>query len=87
MLMEVISGVDGFDSTLSNQPVPSYSKQLATPKKLRVAYLEDCFEKEGLDPEIKAHLLSTLEQLKKKVTQLSRFGFLIWIISFLHIMF
>ena len=66
MLMEVISGVDGFDSTLSNQPVPSYSKQLATPKKLRVAYLEDCFEKEGLDPEIKAHLLSTLEQLKKE---------------------
>jgi aspartyl-tRNA(Asn)/glutamyl-tRNA(Gln) amidotransferase subunit A len=32
---------------------------------MRVAYLEDCFEKEGLDPEIKSRLNSILDELKK----------------------
>ncbi|CAN5857676.1 Asp-tRNA(Asn)/Glu-tRNA(Gln) amidotransferase subunit GatA [soil metagenome] len=65
ILLEVLAGADEFDSTNSSQPVPAYSKQLARPEKLRVAYLEDCFEKEGLDPEIKTRLNSILDQLKK----------------------
>lgn len=65
LLLEVLAGADEFDSTNSTQPVPAYSKQLARPEKLRVAYLEDCFEKEGLDPEIKTRLNSILDQLKK----------------------
>jgi aspartyl-tRNA(Asn)/glutamyl-tRNA(Gln) amidotransferase subunit A len=65
MLLEVLAGVDEFDSTASTKPVDHYSKQLARPEKLRVAYLEDCFEKEGLDPEIKSRLNSILDQIKK----------------------
>jgi aspartyl-tRNA(Asn)/glutamyl-tRNA(Gln) amidotransferase subunit A len=64
-ILEVLAGVDEFDSTLSSQPVPKYSEQLARPEKLRVAYLEDCLEKDGLDPEIKARLFSIMDQLKK----------------------
>ncbi len=64
-ILEVIAGADEFDSTLSSQPVAKYSEQLAEPKKLRVAYLEDCLEKEGLDPEIKSRLVSIMDQLKK----------------------
>lgn len=65
IILEVISGMDEFDSTLSTKPVDAYSKQLAKPSKMRVAYLEDCFEKEGLDPEIKSRLNEILEKLKK----------------------
>ncbi len=65
ILLEVLAGADEFDSTNSTQPVAPYSKQLARPEKLRVAYLEDCFEKEGLDPEIKSRLNSILDQFKK----------------------
>ncbi len=65
LLLEVISGIDEFDSTLSTKPVAAYSKQLSKPSKLRVAYLEDCFEKDGLDPEIKSRLNEILEQVKK----------------------
>jgi aspartyl-tRNA(Asn)/glutamyl-tRNA(Gln) amidotransferase subunit A len=64
-ILEVIAGVDEFDSTLSSKPVAKYSEQLATPKNLKVAYLEDCFEKDGLDPEIKSRLMTVVDQLKK----------------------
>jgi aspartyl-tRNA(Asn)/glutamyl-tRNA(Gln) amidotransferase subunit A len=65
ILLEVLAGVDEYDSTASTKTVDAYSKQLARPGKMRVAYLEDCFEKEGLDPEIKTKLTGILGQLKK----------------------
>ncbi|MDQ3111121.1 MAG: Asp-tRNA(Asn)/Glu-tRNA(Gln) amidotransferase subunit GatA [Bacteroidota bacterium] len=65
ILLEVLAGADEFDSTNSTQPVAEYSKLLARPGKMRVAYLEDCFEKDGLDPEIKSRLNSILDELKK----------------------
>jgi len=66
LIMEIISGMDQYDSTLSSKPVPSYSKELKQDvSKFKVAYLQDCLDKEGLDPEIKQRTSDLIGQLKK----------------------
>lgn len=64
LVLEVIAGKDEYDSTVSSKPVDAYSKQLATPKKLKIAYLKECFNSEGLDKEIKSAIEAKLEKLK-----------------------
>jgi aspartyl-tRNA(Asn)/glutamyl-tRNA(Gln) amidotransferase subunit A len=68
LLLEIISGKDSYDSTLSQKDVPAYSKELkkVEVKKLRIAYIEECLNHEGLDSEIKKTLLATIEKLKKQ---------------------
>ena len=65
LLMEVMSGKDEYDSTASSTVVPYYSKELnKNVSKIRVAYLKDCLEKEGLDPEIKSRITEIINKLK-----------------------
>jgi aspartyl-tRNA(Asn)/glutamyl-tRNA(Gln) amidotransferase subunit A len=55
IVLEVISGPDDFDSTVSQQEVPAYSKELAAPgKKYRIAYFKESLENPALDPAIRA---------------------------------
>lgn len=66
LIMEVMSGMDEYDSTLSTKPVPVYSKELRQDvSKIKVAYLKDCLEKDGLDPEIKKRTTEIIDKLKK----------------------
>jgi aspartyl-tRNA(Asn)/glutamyl-tRNA(Gln) amidotransferase subunit A len=65
-ILEVMAGADEYDSTLSTQPVPAYTNQLKLAEKPKVAYLKDCLEKEGLDPEIKQRMLDIIAELKKQ---------------------
>ena len=65
LVMEVIAGADEFDSTASQKPVPSYTK-ISEPKKYKIAYLKDCIEADGLDPEVKKAVLNKLEEFKKQ---------------------
>ncbi len=65
LIMEVMAGSDDYDSTVSSKPVPEYSKQLNNrPTKLRIAYIKDCLEANGLNPEIKTYIYSLIEKLK-----------------------
>ena len=64
LVMEVISGTDAHDNTSSSRPVDPYTKALHGNKTYKIAYLKECVEAEGLDPEVKAHVLRTLESLK-----------------------
>ena len=66
LIMEVIAGKDEFDSTVSSKSVPEYSKELkiSSTKKHRIAYLKDCVEADGLNPEIKKRVLEIVEKLK-----------------------
>lgn len=64
LITEIISGGDEFDSTCSHQEVPAYSKNLNYTKKAKIAYYKSYIENEGLDPEIKSHFYTTIEQLK-----------------------
>lgn len=89
LILEVMAGKDHYDSTASSKPVPSYSKEISkTPSKLRIAYLDDCLQSEGLDKEIKARLLETIEQLKKlgHTVEPVRFPFLDYIIPTYYIL-
>ena len=55
LVLEVISGADDFDSTVSNEPVPAYSGALATTteRPYRIAYFPEALDHESLDPEIR----------------------------------
>jgi aspartyl-tRNA(Asn)/glutamyl-tRNA(Gln) amidotransferase subunit A len=65
LIMEVMAGSDNYDSTASRKPVPAYSKELNTAgKKFRIAYLKDCLENPGLNPEVKTRITSIIEKLK-----------------------
>lgn len=65
LIMEVMSGKDEHDSTVSSKPVPEYSKELnANTRKFRIAYLKDCLESLGLDVEIKVRINDTITKLK-----------------------
>lgn len=64
LLLEVLSGVDEYDSTVSNQPVPVYSKLDTGGKKYKIAVLKETLESEALDVEIKTSILKAIEKLK-----------------------
>lgn len=89
ILMEVIAGKDEFDSTLSSEKVPEYSKELKQgDKKPRIAYLKDCLEKDGLDPEIKKKMLDVIEKLKSEghVVEPVEFPFLDYLVPTYYVL-
>ena len=76
LVLEVLAGPDAFDSTVSNQKVPSYSKEMnSIPMPKKVAYFKETLEHPGLDPEMKAQTLAYIAQLKKE-------GFIVEAIDF-----
>ncbi len=66
IILEVIAGQDKNDNTSSSKKVDEYSKALLENKKYKIAYLKECVEAEGLDPEVKAAVLKQMEWLKSQ---------------------
>lgn len=66
ILLEIIAGSDEFDSTVSFREVPAYSQQLEVNKKLKIAYIRETLESEGIDEEIRSRVLDKVEFLKKE---------------------
>ncbi len=64
LLLEVMAGADGMDSTASQREVPAYSELLTTDKKYKIGYIQDCFDSEGLNAEVKETILGVKEMLK-----------------------
>ncbi|ARS36546.1 Asp-tRNA(Asn)/Glu-tRNA(Gln) amidotransferase subunit GatA [Pontibacter actiniarum] len=64
LLLEVIAGQDGMDSTASQREVPAYSELLQTDKKYKIGYIRDCFEREGLESEVKDAILGVKDMLR-----------------------
>jgi aspartyl-tRNA(Asn)/glutamyl-tRNA(Gln) amidotransferase subunit A len=65
LLLEIMAGPDGFDSTASHEPVPVYSRQLNECGPFRMAYFRQALEHPALDPEIAQGLLAYFETLRK----------------------
>ncbi|MBY0435465.1 MAG: aspartyl/glutamyl-tRNA amidotransferase subunit A, partial [Cyclobacteriaceae bacterium] len=65
-VLEVISGADEFDSTVSTTSVPPYLTQLASDKKFNVAYIRDTIESDALQPEIRKSIREAIDELTSK---------------------
>lgn len=65
LLLEIMAGPDDYDSTVSQQKVPSYSTQLTTNKKFRFAYFNEALNHSGIDNEIADAIKKQIEELKK----------------------
>ncbi len=64
-LLQVIAGEDPRDSTCLKAPVPDYTAALQQPVVgLKVGIVRECFEAEGLDPEVKASVMAAAAQLE-----------------------
>lgn len=75
LLLEVMAGSDGYDSTVSHQPVPKYTQSLTFDRKVKVAYLKETLEHEGLHPEVKARTLDSLKFLQEEGHQVEAVDF------------
>lgn len=64
LVTEIMSGKDEFDSTLRQTEAEHYSLDFPKDKKLKIAYIQECIENDGIDPEIKARVLAVIDQLK-----------------------
>ncbi len=65
ILMEVIAGADDYDTTATSRPVEEYSKTKTEGSK-RIAYIKQCVDSEGVDPEIRQHIESVLNELQAR---------------------
>jgi len=64
-LLQVMAGPDPRDSTCLNVPVPNYVAGLEQSiKGLKVGLIRECFEAEGLDPEVKQSVMAAAAQLE-----------------------
>jgi aspartyl-tRNA(Asn)/glutamyl-tRNA(Gln) amidotransferase subunit A len=65
-VLEVISGADEFDSTVSLKPVDEYVKELEVPdKRFRIGYFKEALKHPALDKEIASGIADYIENLKK----------------------
>ena len=64
LILEVISGKDEFDSTVSSKKVDQYSALDFNAKPKKIAYIKECLESNGLDAEIKKSIISKIDDLK-----------------------
>lgn len=65
LVLEVLSGKDEYDSTVSATPVPAYLKDLKPEKDLRykIAIFKEALQHKGLDPEIRNRFETFIDEL------------------------
>lgn len=63
LVTEIMAGSDEFDSTSSSKQVGNYSPEKEIGKK-RIAYIQESFETEGINPEVKNRMLEIIGELK-----------------------
>jgi aspartyl-tRNA(Asn)/glutamyl-tRNA(Gln) amidotransferase subunit A len=66
LLLEVMAGPDAYDSTVSHRHVPEYSQQLELDQPLKIGYIRDCLESEGIQAEIKEAILQVVDELREE---------------------
>jgi len=63
LILEVIAGLDEYDSTVSRTPVPAYTS-LDSHKPARIGFIKESLENEGVQTEVKEQTKLQLEHLK-----------------------
>jgi aspartyl-tRNA(Asn)/glutamyl-tRNA(Gln) amidotransferase subunit A len=66
LVLEIISGADEFDSTVSRLPVPAYAEAINDQRErgYKIAYLREIDHSQGIQPEIRENIRAKIEQLK-----------------------
>ncbi len=64
LILEVMAGKDGKDSTMSDHTVKKYADLGNKDKKYEIAYYKEIVDSEGLDPKLKKDFLDLIEQLR-----------------------
>jgi len=64
LLLEVMAGVDEYDSTLSTKEIPAFSTDLKEPGKKKIAYLQESLSSPGVDAEVKNALTQAIDKLR-----------------------
>ncbi len=64
LLLEVIAGRDGHDSTLTDTEVPSFSNELRPSSIKKIAYIQQALSSPGVDTEVKNALANSIEKLR-----------------------
>jgi aspartyl-tRNA(Asn)/glutamyl-tRNA(Gln) amidotransferase subunit A len=73
LLVEVMSGSDGFDATARQSKI--VLEKSPAKKKMKIAYLKEAIESEGIEANVKAKTLAFIEQLKAQGHELSAVSF------------
>ena len=64
-ILYAISGKDPLDSTCLHKPVPNYLNDLnKSIKGMKIGIIKNCFEHQGLNPEVKESVISGVERFK-----------------------
>ena len=74
LLLEIMSGKDEFDSTVSSRPVDAYT-QCSSPGKKRIAVIKETLEMDGMDSEIEANVRGLIGTLKAEGHEVEEVSF------------
>ena len=66
LILEVIAGKDDFDCTVSKKDVDNYSAAKFDNKPKKIAYISECLNRKGLDPEVKEFIENKIDKLKSE---------------------
>jgi aspartyl-tRNA(Asn)/glutamyl-tRNA(Gln) amidotransferase subunit A len=66
LTLDVMSGPDGYDSTVSSQKLEPYPGRGQDGKKYRIAYFNEALDHPSLDPEISASLKELIQELREE---------------------
>ncbi len=66
LLTSVMAGMDDYDSTARQENVSDLPLKKIPTSSLKIGYISDCLESEGLDPEINQKLTASIEKLKSE---------------------
>jgi aspartyl-tRNA(Asn)/glutamyl-tRNA(Gln) amidotransferase subunit A len=88
LVLEIMAGPDNFDSTASEQNVPSYSSALSEKKSYRIAYFKQALEHPGLDKEIASTIQLQIQSLREAghVVEAVDFDYLNYIVPTYYIL-
>lgn len=74
LLLEIMAGADEYDNTASEKEVDHYT-EFDNPENLRIALISEGYEMEGLDPEIRTQMDSTIKALEAQGHVVDRVSF------------
>jgi len=75
LVLEVISGEDEYDSTVSQKEVPAYSEHLEAGKRYKIGYLKETMDNEALNSEVKAAFAQQIDELRAQGHQVEEISF------------